>query len=54
MLTVRGAGIDAVNVIDAAADGILLDDSETHDDRGVVIACVLISMSRLVSDGPKQ
>jgi uracil phosphoribosyltransferase len=37
MLTVGGASVDAVDVVDTAADGVSLDDPDTHVDwLGVV------------------
>ena len=36
MLTICSASVDAMNVVDAAADGILLDDSDTHGEWLVV------------------
>ena len=32
VLAVGGAGVDAMNMVDAAANGVLLNNSETHDD----------------------
>lgn len=32
MLAIGGASVDAVDVVDAAADGVLLDDPDTHFD----------------------
>ena len=36
VLTVRSTRIDGVDVIDAAAHGVLLDDSQTHIEVGVI------------------
>ena len=40
MLAICSTGIDSVDVVDAAADCVLLNDSQTHDD-GRVAAVVL-------------